>query len=168
MEQRRLLRVLAVLALLAFLGIAGCDGEETTPTTVDTSATVPASVSTPSTTHIATTSTVGPGLVDGLPREYVQDLGIRPIVVLFYVPGGLVDEQVLSTVTELRNNFRSYSFLLYDYSVPSVYGDLAMDLGISYQPGVVLIDRHGIVEESWTGYVDKATLNQLLVNLGRE
>jgi hypothetical protein len=43
-----------------------------------------------------------------------------------------------------------------------------MDLGMSYQPGVVLIDRHGTVEESWTGYVDKATLNQLLVNLGRE
>ena len=168
MEQRRLLRALPVLALVLFLGVLGCGDEETTPASVDTSATLPASVSSPSTTNMATDSTLGFGLVDGLPREYVQDLGIRPIVVLFYVPGGLVDEQVLSTVTELRNSFRSYTFLLYDYSVPSVYGDLAMDLGISYQPGIVLIDRHGAVEESWTGYVDKATLNQLLVNLGRE
>ena len=168
MEQRRLVRALPVLALLVVLGVVACGGEETAPTSVSTSATLPASVSSPSTTSMATTSTLGPGLVDGLPRDYVQDLGIRPIVVLFYVPGGLVDEQVLSTVTELRNSFRGYAFLLYDYSVPSVYGDLAMDLAISYQPGIVLIDRHGAVEESWTGYVDKATLNQLLVNLGRE
>jgi hypothetical protein len=167
MDERRLLRALPVLAALAVLGVAGCGSDQSSGTSASASITAPTSVSTTA-AGISTTSTASTGLVDGLPRDYAENLGTRPIVVLFYVPGGLDDEVVLKNITELRNSFRDYTFLLYDYSIPEVYGDLAMDLTVFYQPGLVLIDRYGVVRKVWTGFVDKATLNQLLVNLGRE
>ncbi len=169
--------VLAI-GLLIWLVAAGCGGEDGTPTTVAATGTASPTASTTTsipftitsaTSGASTTSDISAtsGLVDGMPAKYVDSFGQRPIVVLFYVPGGVEDEKVLKAVNELSVAYREYTFLTYDYRVPAAYGDLAQVLKITYQPQLVLIDRHANKYRVWSGYVDKGTLNQSLINLGR-
>jgi ABC-type Fe3+-hydroxamate transport system substrate-binding protein len=175
MERTRHMTALTLLlGLMAFL-FSGCMWGGGSPTTDGSTDTGPTSPSTAATVVVSTTE--GTGLVDGLPAEYVASLGQRPIVVLFYSPGGLDDEKVLAAVRELRGVYASYTFLTYDYSVPSAYGDLSKDLNLKNLPQTVLINRKGELPDPanaeerwkiWTGYVDKGTLNQALVDLGRE
>ena len=160
-------RISAVVLSIVFLAAlaAGCFGAggQTSGSTSYTS--VPSSGTTATSVQASTTDTAQ--LVNGLPAAYADALGKRPIVVLFYVPGGVDDEQVLSTVRGLQSTYSAYTFLLYDYRIPSAYGDLSEKLAIDYQPEIVLIDRHGEKQNVWSGYVDKGTLNQTLLNLGR-
>ena len=161
-----------VLGLLIWLVAFGCGGDEGTPTTVATTGTASPAASTttfvPATTTSATSGTSATSdLVDGMPAKYVESFGRRPIVVLFYVPGGVEDEKVLQVVNELSATFREYTFLTYDYRVPAAYGDLAQALKITYQPQLVLIDAQANKYKVWSGYVDKGTLSQSLINLGR-
>lgn len=166
------------IVLLASL-VGGCFGSSDEPTTA-TSETTATSVVTTSTTDSSTTTdgmstttdgvttTTDPNrLVDGLPVAYRDSLGQRPIVVMFYVPGGVDDESVLATLTELQGLYDSYTFMVYDYTTPAVYGDLAKELDIGYPPQIVEIDREGVTQTVWNGYVDKGTLNQSLLDLGR-
>ncbi len=155
-----------VLTLAAVLFVA-CSGATTVTTTFGPGITT---LPSPTTGPVEVSTTVAPeaGLIDGLPAEYVAAYGQRPIVLLFYVPGGVEDEQVLKTAQSLSNSFREYTFLLYDYRIPAAYGDLAKDWGITYQPQTLLIDRHGQLFKVWSGYVDTGTLNQSLINLGHE
>jgi hypothetical protein len=176
MIMRRVYGFLAALlcfGLVSFV-LVGCffdgdDGGESTDTTAGT--TVPSDGSTtsedPSATDSTSSTTEGPVLVNGLPREYVESLGMRPIVVIFYVPGGIDDEKVLKSVRESQTVYGNYTFLVFDYRTPNRYGDLAQELGVDYPPHVVLIDRNGVVRTVWSGFVDKATLNQTLLTLGR-
>jgi peptidoglycan/xylan/chitin deacetylase (PgdA/CDA1 family) len=112
-------------------------------------------------------------LVDGKPRQYVDALSRRPIVLVFYAPGGVDDEKVLSAARELQTAFSGYTFLMYDYRVPAAYGDLTKELKAAYNvdfgylPVTLLIRRDGTAATKWSGYVDKGTLNQALINLGR-
>ncbi len=169
-------RVYGLVAMLLCFGLvsfvlAGCFGGGSEPTVTPGESTVSSSDTTltdqSTTTDSDTSTSEGPVLVDGLPREYVESLGNRPIVVLFYVPGGIDDEKVLASVRESESVYISYTFLMYDYRMPDAYGDLAQQLEIDYPPHVVLLDRHGAVRSVWSGFVDKATLNQTLVALGR-
>jgi hypothetical protein len=166
--------LMLLLGLSAFL-FGGCGGGGTgpnTPTSSDTNPTTPTTAP-----PLVVTTTQGAGLVDGLPGAYVAALGERPVVVLFYAPGGVADEKVLTAVRELLTSYSGYTFLMYDYSVADAYGDLAKLLQIKALPQIVLIDRRGTIPDPdsaddrlrvWSGYVDKGTLNQALVNLGRE
>jgi hypothetical protein len=174
MESRRHLPGAVLIVLLAAIVLVGCFGGGSSNTTATTGGTAATSATTDP-DIVQNTVTSGTQLVNGLPAEYVASLGQRPIVVLFYVPGGAEDEKVLKSVLELRSIYTSYTFLVFDYRKPALYGDLCTELGISYQPQIVLIDRYGIPSGEgddhwniWSGYVDKATLNQALVNLGRE
>jgi hypothetical protein len=164
---RRTYRLSAAMVGVGLLicALTGCfgSGEDAVDTT--SPATLPASDTTSS--SLTASSADDSTLVDGLPRQYVEALGTRPIVVLFYVPAGVDDEKVLGIVRELRTAFSNYTFLTYDYRIPSAYGDLSKILKIDYQPEIVLIDRHGAVQKVWSGYVDKASVNQTLITLGR-
>jgi hypothetical protein len=156
-----------VLALLVW-AIAGCAGGSTATTTLPTDGGLATTTSETPAASATTSSTLATSeLVDGVPAEYVEAFGQRPIVILFYVPGGVTDEKVLKVVNELSVTFREYTFLTYDYRAPTVYGDLAQALKITNQPQLVLIDRHANRYKVWSGYVDKGTLYQSLVNLGR-
>jgi hypothetical protein len=169
---RRIFRLSAVLLCigLATFVLAGCFGasDDSTDTTT-TPVSVPSSGATVSTIAVATT--VASGLVDrdgqSLPALFVNALEQRPILVLFYVPGQVDDEKVLSAARDLQSSFSGYAFLMYDYRIPAAYGDLSTVLGVNYPPEIRLIDRHGNEQWAWSGYVDKASLNQSLINLGR-
>ena len=163
-RSRQLWAIVLLLALTVFIG-AGCGGGDPATTTVSQGGSTPTSGAT-TPTGVDTTDE-GVDMIGGVPAEFATSFGERPIVVLFYVPGGVEDERVLKTLKELRSSFSDYTFLMYDYSVPDAYGDLSKDLHIAYQPQVVMIDRSGITQYVWSGFVDKGSLNQSLVNLGR-
>lgn len=166
----------AVLCIvLASVMFAGCFGSGDEPSTVSSETTVStASDTTSETSSESTTTSVEQttttetfDLVDGLPRAYVESYRQRPIVVLFYVPGGVEDEKVLQAIKESQAAYGSYTFLIFDYRVPAAYGDLSKSLSVGYPPYTVLFDRHGEVRTVWEGFVDKGTLNQTLINLGK-
>jgi hypothetical protein len=144
---------------------SGCFGGGEEPVDTTSSVTVPPSETTVTTVPVTTTE--ASVLIDGLPSEYVNALGKRPIVVLFYSPGGIDDEKVLSVVRELRSAFSSYTFLMYDYRIPAAYGDLSQELDIGSPPQIVLTDSKGVRQDVWSGIIDRGTLNQSLLNLGR-
>jgi hypothetical protein len=103
------------------------------------------------------------------PAEVVDALTQgKAIVLLFYVPGGADDVSVLKSLKRLETSFRDYKFLQYDYKAPDAYGDLSTILAVGYPPELILIDRTGVIQDVWNGYVDDGTLNQRLVNLGRD
>jgi hypothetical protein len=168
-----------LLVLVAALLTTGCfGGGEETPSTV---VTVPASVPSgpgsaagldevqivpPDGERVATNCLF---TTDETPKEFVDALiGSRPVVLLFYVNGGTDDAAVLESLDRLEPSFNRFVFLQYDYSRPDEYGDLSTLLGIAYPPQLTLIDRSGIIRKVWKGYVDEGSLNQSLVNLGRE
>ena len=166
---RRGTYLIVALLLLAWTTavVAGCGGEEETTTTTNNAVatTVPPSGSTESKDDV-----LGKPLAttDSTPTEYTEAVAQgRPVVLLFYVPGSVDDVQVLDSLTALQEDFDQYVFLLYDYSLPSAYGDLSSLLGVGYPPELVLVDGLGVPREIWNGYVDEGTLNQSLVNLGQ-
>lgn len=154
-----------LLVLLAALVVSGCGGtEETTTTTIagGTSTTTRADGEEPGKSLVGTS--VQP--TDDSPAEFVEAYGTRPIVLLFYVPGSTDDLSVLESLTRLQPGYGDYTFLLYDYKMADAYGDLSTLLKVGYPPELVLIDKAGIIQEIWNGYIDDGTLNQGLVNLG--
>jgi len=158
--------------------LVGCFGGEDEPTTATTQATVAPETTTSEATDTTgldtdttvpgmTTTTEMPELVNGLPAPYVDSRGNRPIVVLFYVSGGVDDEKVLASLQDLMPVYSNYTFLMYEYRLPDAYGDLAEELDVDYPPHMVLLDRNGVIRTVWSGFVDKGTLNQTLLTLGR-
>ncbi len=159
-RSRQLIVVLLLLSLV--LLTVGCfGGGGSTQTTRTTAA-----------NGGGTGTSLAPGepvsLIEGLPAEFADALGKRPIVVLFYVSGSADDKAVLDTLNRLKSSFGQYAFLIYDYKQPDAYGTLAQLLNVDYPPYLELINAAGIPQKIFKGFVDEGTLNQSLVNLGRE
>jgi hypothetical protein len=91
----------------------------------------------------------------------------KPVVLLFYAPGGSDDSKVLQALTALTPRFPTAFISQYDYKAPDTYGDLGQVLQVGYLPTTVLIDASATVTQVFSGYVDEGTLNQSLVNLTR-
>ena len=91
----------------------------------------------------------------------------KPVVLLFYSPGGTPDTKVLQSLTSLTPQFPTAFISEYDYRAPDTYGDLGSVLQVGYLPTTVLIDASATVTQVFSGYVDEGTLNQSLVNLTR-
>ena len=89
----------------------------------------------------------------------------RPIVILFYVPGGSDDSAVLDELKTLQTTYADVTFALYEYSAPATYGDLGIAFRVKYLPQTVFIDTQGTIYDIRTGYVDQGTLNQQVVNI---
>jgi thioredoxin-like negative regulator of GroEL len=146
-----------VVALTSGCIFGGDDGK-TTRTTKTTAA-----------TGGGTGTTAAPlGTADDLPDAWTKAFQTRPIVVFFYVPGSADDASVLDALNRLRTSFDRYEFLIYDYKDPEAYGGLVQLLGVKSVPCLKLVDGAGILRQTFSGYVDEGTLNQALVNLGRD
>ena len=157
---------LLMILLLVVFAAWGCGGGEE-----ETNTSAPAAPANPATTPAGggSEALVGKQLVttSNTPSEYVDAVEAAiPVVVVFYVPGGVDDQKVLESVTTLQADFPDYTFLLYDFADPVAYGDLSTLLKVDYPPAVILVDGAGYVDAVWNGYVDEGTLNQEFVNLG--
>jgi hypothetical protein len=158
--------VVALLVLVALIVVWGCGGGDKTTT----------SSSKPSATTQRTVANTGASDLVGVqiaptrdsPAEYSESYQTRPIVLLFYVPGNADDISVLDSLDRLKSAFPKYLFLVYDYKTPEAYGDLSTLFQVDYPPELILIDKAGVIQDIWNGYVDEGTLNQSLVNLGRD
>ncbi|MGI5939575.1 MAG: hypothetical protein ACOX8V_02630 [Thermoleophilia bacterium] len=168
-RQSAALLILPILVLLTLWG-CGADTEESSTTTI------PSTVAHSSSTTVTTPSLIGgPATLVGTrlpvtqetPAAYVYAVEqARPIVLLFYLPGGVDDQKVLTGVSSLQAQFPGYVFLLFDSTNPDAYGDLSTLLKIDYSPALILIDSTGTINTVWSGYVDEGTIKQCLVNLG--
>jgi hypothetical protein len=159
--------VFLLLLAWAAVVVAGCGGDEETTTTTKKAVAAVVQSGGP---RDSTEDVLGKPLQtsDATPAEYTEAVEQgRPVVLLFYVPGSVDDVQVLDSLTALQTEFDEYVFLVYDYSMPSAYGDLSTLLDVNYPPELVLVDGLGIPREIWNGFVDEGTLNQSLVNLGQ-
>lgn len=165
-SSRRLV-VLLIVGLAAFF-FSGCGGGGAEPTTT---ATTQGGV-------VTTLFSGGSGGVDQridtkiqptaeTPQAFVDVYQTQPVVVFFYVPAGRDDELVRQSLAALQPNYGVYTFFFYDYSDSEAYGDLAVLLAVDYQPVILMMDREGTIQTVWSGFVDQGTLNQSLVNLGR-
>lgn len=169
-----------LLVLVVALVAGGCGGGDDATTTTGSSAVV---TTAPSGSASPEKSLVGTQLVnpdrqpsadrhitttEDTPSEVVEALTQgRPVVLLFYVPGNVDDVSVFQSLGGLVPSFGRYQFLIYDYKDAEAYGDLSSLLGVGYPPEVILIDKGGLIQQVWNGYVDEGTLNQGLVNLDR-
>lgn len=175
-RSRQMVLLLLLVLVMALVSV-GCGGGDEEPVPGDTTA---ATVAPPAVS--GGEGDVQIGLPDGeriadtyvpttedTPQEFTNALSKgTPIVVLFYVNGGTDDVAVMESLDRLEASFNRYTFLKYDYSKPDAYGDLSTLLQVTYPPEMILIDRAGIIRQVWSGFVDEGTLNQSLVNLGRE
>ena len=156
-------------ALVLTVAVAGCGGggEDATTTTVS----VPGSSG-----GAVTTVPPGGSFVDLIgkpltptsltPAEITDAISQhRPIVILFYVPGGTDDTAVLDELKALQTTYTDVTFALYEYSDPASYGDLGVLLKVVYLPQTVFIDTRGTISDILTGYIDEGTLNQQVVNI---
>jgi hypothetical protein len=159
-HQLGVLFLILLVALVAW-GCGGGGDEETTTTGL------PVVTAAPSGPEAAVNELIGQSVAttEDTPADFVDVYGVKPIVLLFYVPGGTEDVSVSESIDALTSSFGDYVFLVYDYKAPEAYGDLSSLLKVGYPPEVVLIDKDGIIEGIWNGYVDEGTLNQELVNL---
>lgn len=157
--------VLVLIILVALLALGCGGGDEKTTTTKARVVTTAAPSSSGSAADELIGTTVKP--TEDTPGEFVDAYGVRPIVLLFYVPGGTDDISVSETLNALAPSFNKYLFLVYDYKAPEAYGDLSSLLKVDYPPALILIDRDGVIDGVWNGYIDEGTMNQALVNLER-
>jgi len=160
--------VLLVLVLLGTAAACGNESDKATSTTRQVSGTTRTTaageVGRAAERLVGTTLAVS----EDTPAEYVDAVGQgRPVVLVFYVAGNVDDTKVLEALDRLRAEFADYAFLAYDWKSPDSYGDLAVLLQVDYPPETVLIDRKGVIQRIWNGYVDEGTLRQCLVNLGQ-
>jgi hypothetical protein len=164
-SSRRLV-VLLIVGLAAFF-FSGCGGGGAEPTTTSLA------------NVVTTLFTGGSGGVDPriggqiqpteeTPQAFVDVYQTQPIVLFFYVLGERDDELVRQNLAALQPSFGAYTFFSYDHSDPEAYGDLATLLAVDYPPLIVMMDREGTIQTIWSGFVDQGSLNQSLVNLGRD
>lgn len=165
---RRSVLVLLVFGLVAMA--AACGGDEDTTTSTTRKASGSTRTTAGVNAELASQKLVGTTVpvTEETPAEYVEAVGQgRPVVLVFYVPGNADDAKVLEALDNLRAEFADYAFLTYDWKKPDVYGDLSTLLRVDYPPETILVDRRGVIQRVWNGYVDEGTLRQCLTNLGK-
>lgn len=156
--------LILLLAVVLLVGGCGSGSDETTTTVSGVTPTVPTNPSAGGGSDLLGTQLK---TTADTPAEYVEAMNqAQPVILLFYVPGGVDDLKVLQNLSALQPQFPNYRFLIYDYSIPDAYGDLSSLLAVNYPPELVLVDGTGTIREIWNGFVDEGTLNQSLVNLG--
>jgi len=162
-------RKLGILLLLASIGlfVVACGGEDEETTTTSRSTTV---TTTNPDGQSGEDDMVGTRIktTDDTPSAFVEAYGAQPIVVCFFVQGGRDDQLVWDSLQALQPAFPSYAFFYYSFSESELYGDLSRLLKVGYTPEITMFDDSGTIQYRWSGYVDEGSLNQSLVNIGRE
>lgn len=159
---------LLAASIAAALLFAGCGGGDTTTEETSTTLAPPPITTVTTVPGKAFAELVGTELVAGdeTPEDVRSGLEQHiPMVVAFFVTGGTDDTVVLQELDKLAVQFSDVDFYKFDYKIPAVYGDLAMQLQIDYPPQVAFIDSNGIIRGVTSGYADEGTLNQHVANI---
>lgn len=85
----------------------------------------------------------------------------KPILVEFYAEGDALTDSMMLQVDELQAGYKGkVTFILINANRPRVYGNLIQQLPLEYVPQVLIFNAEGTIIRSFTGYVDKETLEQ--------
>jgi hypothetical protein len=100
------------------------------------------------------------------PKDFSKAHCTKPIVVLLYQPGAILDKALL---TAARTGITSSKaddvvFLRYTPSQVKAMGDLPSKLGLLSAPGIAVVGRNGTIENFWTTYVDDALIARSIQN----
>jgi hypothetical protein len=166
----RWMSLCAAIVVLAGLSLSGCGGGggATTTTAPPVTAAPGGGAVVPVTPGAAAVAPVTLKATDNTPADVKSALEQKkPLVLMFYSPGGSDDTKVLQSLTKLTPRFPTAFISQYDYKAPDTYGDLGQVLRVGNLPSVVLIDASANVTQVFTGFVDEGTLNQSMVNLTR-
>lgn len=189
------MRAVALLGALALLA-AGCGGggeapavdpAAATPGTDPNAAVVGNGAVDPSATGVGTT----PGTDAGSDEPGVNEIGgasaavgspvkvsaitpkkfkaahcSKPIIVVFYQPGAVVDEALLDEARAATASVKGAGVvsLVYTPKDNKAFGDLPAKLGLLTTPGVATVSRAGEIENFWTTFVDRALIERSLRN----
>jgi hypothetical protein len=165
----RWMSLCAMIVVLAGLLLSGCGGGgDATTTTAPPVTAAPGGGATAPTAPGAAATPAILTVTENTPADVKSALEQKkPLVLMFYSPGGSDDTRVLQSLTKLTPRFPTAFISQYDYKAPDTYGDLGQVLQVGNLPSVVLIDASANVTQVFSGFVDEGTLNQSMVNLTR-
>lgn len=160
----KLIAAVLIMALAAFLFV-GCGGggeeDNAPPKKSKTNADASAAAATPTDMPEAL---IGQAIVPtkDSPEDFTKAIDDQmPIVVTFYMPAPYDDSQVRSSIMTLQGRYRGQvEFFDYLYSDAQSYKDLVTLLKVNSTPTVVIINRQGVVQRAWTGFVDADSIEQ--------
>jgi hypothetical protein len=98
------------------------------------------------------------------PKKFKQAHCSKPIMVVYYQPGSIVDEKLLAEATAAARSVRETVTLAYTPKDVKAFGDLGSKLGLFATPGVATVGRDGRIENFWTTFVDHALIERSLRN----
>jgi hypothetical protein len=100
------------------------------------------------------------------PKKFKQAFCSKPIMVVYYQPGSIVDEKLLAEATAAAGLVKGAGLVTLAYTPKDVkaFGDLGSKLGLFSTPGLATVGRDGRIENFWTSYVDHALIERSLRN----
>ncbi len=172
-----------ILFIAASVLLAGCGGGTDTATSTTGTATT-ATTSTSGLKKIPTPSTLTVKPVDTtvnkFPDQYTVNIlftpnsdtpaffadaikSKKPIFVEFYGENDSISDQMAAGIAELQTQYASQvTFILLNSDKPQTYGALSEQLPVQYVPQVFIFNNKSTIIRSYTGYSDKARLDQAL------
>ncbi len=181
---------LSLLLVTASVLLTGCGGGTDTATTTTSTSGTTTTTTTATTTSpaglkkIPTPSTLTVKSVDTSVNKYPDQYTVnilftpnvdtpaffadalkakKPIFVEFYGEGDAISDQMAGGIAELQTQYASQvTFILLNADKPQTYGALSEQLPVQYVPQVFIFNNKSTIIRSYTGYSDKARLDQAL------
>jgi hypothetical protein len=172
--------------VLVALIASGCGGTDAPPAT-DTATPTPSTDPTSSTVATPATGTTTPAAGENdpgvneiagskakpgaqvtisaiTPKQFSAAHCAKPIMVVFYQPGAVVDEALLEEARAAAATVPGAVTFVYTPRDVRRFGDLISKLGLLSTPGVATVGRDGRIENFWVSYVDRALIQRSLRN----
>jgi len=93
----------------------------------------------------------------------------RGVILLIYVKGSTDDEQMLDSFNALKAKYADQgSFFSFESRKASELGSVLSQLKISQPPALAVISPDGKVYQEYTGWVDRAVMEQVVANAVRQ
>ena len=178
--------VIAAVVLAAMFVLTGCGGGTDTPTTTTgtTPTTTTGATGTSGLKKIPTPSTLEVKPVDTAVNKYPDQYTVnilftpnadtpaffadalkakKPIFLEFYGENDAISDQMAAGIAELQQKYANQAtFILLNADKPQTYGSLSEQLPVKYVPQVFVFNNKSTIIRSYTGYSDKARLDQAL------
>ncbi|MCW2928230.1 MAG: hypothetical protein JWM86_2198 [Thermoleophilia bacterium] len=147
--------------------VVGGTGTAPAAATGDTGSTLGDDTATPGANEIAGANAAGgsPVTVTAItPKKFAKAHCIKPIIVVFYQPGSVVDQRLYAEAAAAAASVKGIVSLTFTPKDTKLYGDLPAKLGLLSTPGLAVVDRSGKLENFWVTYVDRALIRRSLQN----
>ncbi|MCW2956224.1 MAG: hypothetical protein JWO69_1093 [Thermoleophilia bacterium] len=101
------------------------------------------------------------------PKQFKQAHCNKPILVVLYQPGSILDEKLLDEARTAKAKVPGTVQIIYTPKQVKSFGDLPAKLGLLSAPGVATVGRDGRIANFWTTYVDSDLILSSLRNAAK-